>query len=222
MVDYAQVLAYIEGYWPRLVRRSPRQHGTRIGLPYPYMVPSDGTMFQEMYYWDSYFISLGLTGTPFEGLIVDMAENMAALYRKFGVIPNASRYYFLGRSQPPFFAAQVRLAFEVKQRRGDADACDFLRRLMRLAGQEHETVWLGTAQPHFRQVHLGLSRYFDVNPLRRPLARAPPCRPERHSLCAGAGLCLGGRDPGQQAAGRELAATRHRTRRHHPGADVGR
>ena len=162
-MDFTPVLTYIAEYWPRIIRSNPRQHGTLIGLPHPYLIPSDGAMFQEMYYWDSYFMSLGLVGTEHEQLIVDMTENMASLYRRFGIIPNANRYYFLSRSQPPFFTALIRLAHDVKRRQGAPDADAFLRRMMRLAEHEHETVWLGTAQPHHRQVYRGLSRYFDIN-----------------------------------------------------------
>mgnify|MGYP001236563940 CR=1 FL=1 len=164
-MDFTPVLTYIEHYWPRLIRHNARQQGTLIGLPRPYVVPSDGAMFQEMYYWDSYFMALGLVDTLHELLIVDMVENLAFLYRRFGVIPNASRYYFLSRSQPPFFTALTWLAYEVLRKRGDPEADRFLRRMTRLAEQEHESVWMGTQQPHYRQVFAGLSRYFDINVL---------------------------------------------------------
>ena len=162
-MEFAPVLTYIAEYWPRIVRYTPRQQGTLMGLPHPYVVPGDRAMFQEMYYWDSYFMALGLVGTPHEEIIVGMAENLGSLFRRFGVIPNASRYHMLSRSQPPFFTALIRLAYEVKRRRGDADAERFLRRMMRLAEREHEIVWLGVQQPHHRQVFAGLSRYFDTN-----------------------------------------------------------
>ena len=162
-MDYTAVLDYIAAYWPRLVRRQPRDQGTLIGLPQPYVVPSDGAMFNEMYYWDSYFTALGLVETEYEPLIAGMTENMAYLYRRFGVIPNASRYYFLSRSQPPFFTAMIRLAYAAKTRAGDPQADRWLARQMRLAEAEHATVWLGTQQPHARLVHAGLSRYFDIN-----------------------------------------------------------
>lgn len=162
-MDFAPVLTYIAEYWPRIIRHNPRGEGTRIGLPRPYLVPSDGAMFQEMYYWDSYFMALGLVDTAHEPLIVDMVENLAYMYRRFGVIPNASRYYFLSRSQPPFLTALIWLAYDVKRRQGATDADRFLGRMMRLAIREHEAVWMGTAQPHFRQIFAGLSRYFDVN-----------------------------------------------------------
>ncbi|MGH2442265.1 MAG: trehalase family glycosidase, partial [Chloroflexota bacterium] len=146
-----------------LIRHQPRPRGTLMGLPNPYVVPAEGHIFQEMYYWDSYFTALGLVGIRHAQLIVDMTVNMASLYRRFGVIPNASRYYFLSRSQPPFFTRMVWLAFQVKSDRGDADALSFLESMMRLAEREHLSVWLGTHQPHDRQVYRGLSRYFDIN-----------------------------------------------------------
>ena len=77
MPELAPALAYINNYWPHIIRHHPEDEKTRIGLPHPYAVPSDGSMFQEMYYWDSYFIALGLVGTPHEAVIIDMAENLA-------------------------------------------------------------------------------------------------------------------------------------------------
>jgi alpha,alpha-trehalase len=163
MADYGPVLSYIEEYWPRIVRSTPRRQGTLIGLPHPYLVPAGGAMFGEMYYWDTYFMALGLVGTAHEDMIPGLAENMGSLYRRFGVIPNGSRFYFLSRSQPPFFTSLIWLAHEVLSHREPDKAAPFLARLMRLAEREHETVWLGTAQPHHRQVYRGLSRYFDIN-----------------------------------------------------------
>jgi alpha,alpha-trehalase len=154
---------YAQGLWTRLLRYHPHAHGTLIGLPRPYVVPADGTMFQELYYWDSYFMSLGLVGTQHEQLILDMTEDLAYLFRRFGVIPNGSRYYFLSRSQPPFFTSLIWMAWEVLRRRGDDGADRYLASMMRLAEREHDTVWMGTAQPHHRQVFAGLSRYFDIN-----------------------------------------------------------
>lgn len=163
---YDAAFAYISDYWPQITRSNPSDRETLIGLPKPYLVPSaaGGTgMFQEMYYWDTFFMSLGLVGTALEQLIVDAAENFAHLLERFGVIPNGSRYYFLSRSQPPFFTQQVKLALKVKQTRGDADTHSFLTRMAALAEQEHDRVWMGTQQPHHRQVHRRLSRYFDTN-----------------------------------------------------------
>lgn len=160
-MGYERVLEHIERMWEPLTRFQPHDAGTLIGLPRPYVVPSDGAMFQEMYYWDSFFISLGLVGTPHAHLIADVAENFAYLIERFGVIPNGTRYYFLSRSQPPFFIEQIKLALAAAPE--STGAPGWLARMLDLAEREHETVWLGTAQPHHRLVHRGLSRYFDIN-----------------------------------------------------------
>lgn len=161
---YAAALTYIASYWPRIIRENTTDRGTLIGLPCPYLVPGDDSaMFQEMYYWDSYFMAIGVVGTPHAHLVVDMTENMAYLIERFGLIPNASRFYFLSRSQPPFFTQMIRLAHEVQRATGSADDSAWRARMYTLAAQEHEQVWLGTAQPHHRRVHRGLSRYFDIN-----------------------------------------------------------
>ena len=68
-VGYQPVLDYIAGFWDRLIRFHPHDTGTLIGLPRPYLVPATDParpLFQEMYYWDSFFTSLGLIGTSHE------------------------------------------------------------------------------------------------------------------------------------------------------------
>lgn len=167
-MSYQPILDYIDAYWERITRENKNEHGTLIGLPHPYLIPAvrgEGglSMFQEMYYWDSFFIALGLVGTAHEQRIIDMTENMAYLYERFGVIPNASRYYMLSRSQPPFLTQMIRLSYQVLSEKDPAAALEFLRRMTPIAVSEHETVWHGTAQPHHRLVHAGLSRYFDIN-----------------------------------------------------------
>ena len=117
--SYRPVLDYIEATWDSLIRSNPTERGTLIGLPFRYVVPSDGAMFQEMYYWDSFFTSLGLVNTAREDLVVEMADNFGYMLERFGLIPNGSRYYFLSRSQPPFFTRQMMLAWDVKVRRKD-------------------------------------------------------------------------------------------------------
>lgn len=163
---YEPVLQYITAFWDRLFRFHPHDEGTLIGLPRAYVVPSVDPvrpLFQEMYYWDSYFSALGLVGTLHEWLVFDLAENMAALVERFGFIPNGTRYYFTSRSQPPFFTKLYRLAHELKAARGDTDADEYLRHMTRLGVREHETCWLGEKHPHERRKYRGLSRYHDIN-----------------------------------------------------------
>ncbi len=163
---YGPALAYIDAFWDRLIRHQPEDRGTLIGVPRPFLVPSvDSTrpLFQEMYYWDTYFMTLGVYDSSREWLIIDAAENCAALIDRFGFIPNGTRYYFTSRSQPPFFTRLFRLAHYVKVRRHDPDSDDFLKRMTAAAVREHETCWLGEKHPHERVKYRGLSRYHDIN-----------------------------------------------------------
>ncbi len=98
---------HISRLWPQLTRRNRRPHGSLIALPYAYVVP--GGRFSEQYYWDSYFIMLGLAADHQWSLIHGIIKNCSYMLLKFGMIPTANRTYYLSRSQPPFFAAMVQL-----------------------------------------------------------------------------------------------------------------
>ena len=93
--------------WGELTKRNRKVRGSLIPLPNPYIVP--GGRFSEQFYWDSYFIMLGLAADNQWGMIRGMMKNYAHMLRKFGMIPTANRTYFLSRSQPPFFALMVKL-----------------------------------------------------------------------------------------------------------------
>jgi len=76
---YGPVLAYIDGFWDRLIRHQPEDRGTLIGLPRPFLVPSVDParpLFQEFYYWDTYFMLLGVYDTPREWLVIDAAISL--------------------------------------------------------------------------------------------------------------------------------------------------
>src|SRR5665213_3306895 len=55
---------YIKDYWQNLLRFHPEEDESLLGLPKPYFVPSyDKTAsfdYNELYYWDSYFMVQGL------------------------------------------------------------------------------------------------------------------------------------------------------------------
>lgn len=98
---------HITALWTVLERRNRRDRGSLIALPHKYVVP--GGRFSEQFYWDSYFIMLGLATDGQWSMIEGMMKNYAYMIRKFGFIPTANRTYFLSRSQPPFFSHMVRL-----------------------------------------------------------------------------------------------------------------
>ncbi|HYC27624.1 MAG TPA: trehalase family glycosidase, partial [Chitinophagaceae bacterium] len=83
-----------------------------LPLPYSYIVP--GGRFREVYYWDSYFTMLGLRESGQEEMIENMVKNFAYLINQYGFIPNGNRTYYLGRTQPPYFALMVELLAEKK------------------------------------------------------------------------------------------------------------
>jgi len=111
---------HITELWPVLTHPADKtqpdetsfSQGTLIPLPHPYIVP--GGRFQEIYYWDSYFTCLGLVEDHKISMVENMISNFAYLLNTIGHIPNGNRTYYLGRSQPPFFAAMVDLLAEVQ------------------------------------------------------------------------------------------------------------
>lgn len=98
---------YISGSWERTVRLNVEGDSTLIGLPYPYTVPSPEGMFQEMYYWDTYFTNEGLIADGMTDLAKGNTDNMLYLVEKYGFMPNGSRTWYLNRSQPPFLSLMV-------------------------------------------------------------------------------------------------------------------
>ncbi len=160
--DVEQARQYISGYWSKLERIHPKDDESLVGLPKPYLVPAyeEGHSFDfnEMYYWDSYFMSVGMHDERRKELNLGIVENLTYLFNRFGVIPNASRLYLMGRSQPPFlttFIWDMYDAYQLDEK--------WLTKHIKTAEAEYETVWMGTKKPHERQVYKGLSRYYDIN-----------------------------------------------------------
>ena len=95
--DIDKVTKHIENYWPKLIRHHPKDLKSLIGLPNPYVVPTDVGFFEEQYYWDSYPVVRALINhTKYSKLAIGMVDNLLHLIRRFGIVPNASRFYFLG------------------------------------------------------------------------------------------------------------------------------
>jgi alpha,alpha-trehalase len=105
---------HITALWDVLTRKPYPDSGqsSLIPLPYSFIVP--GGRFREIYYWDSYFTMLGLQVSKRVDLIENMVKNFAHLLNTVGHIPNGNRTYYIGRSQPPFFALMVKLLSEEK------------------------------------------------------------------------------------------------------------
>jgi len=106
------ILRHLNDLWDELKRTPAQGGGTLIPLPHQYIVP--GGRFREIYYWDSYFTMLGLQVSKRTDIIENMVDNFAYLINSFGFIPNGNRTYYLGRSQPPFFALMIHVLSEEK------------------------------------------------------------------------------------------------------------
>ncbi len=100
-------LEHIDELWTFLERRNRVTRGSLLALPHKYVVP--GGRFNEQFYWDTYFIMLGLGSSNRWKSIEGMMKNYTYQIRKYGYIPTANRSYLLSRSQPPFFSHMVEL-----------------------------------------------------------------------------------------------------------------
>lgn len=166
----ATMRQHIHDLWPVLERKNRRNRGSLVALPNAYVVP--GGRFSEQFYWDSYFIMLGLARDDKWPLIEGMMKNYCFMLRKYGFIPTANRTYFLSRSQPPFFARMVKL---LARKKGKRVLIEYLPYLMleyrfwmkgrkRLDRTEHEAYARVAQMPN----GILMNRYYDNKVTPRP------------------------------------------------------
>ena len=107
--QHIPIRRHIDALWTLLTRDEPivAPYSSLLPLPRPYVVP--GGRFRELYYWDSYFVMLGLAESGRRDLVQDMATNFADLIDTYGHAPNGTRSYYLSRSHPPFFFEMIGL-----------------------------------------------------------------------------------------------------------------
>ncbi|MBW0464184.1 hypothetical protein O181_003899 [Austropuccinia psidii MF-1] len=120
----------------------------------PFVVP--GSRFNELYNWDSYFISIGLLIDDYLELARGMVDHFVFEINKYGKILNGSRSYYLCRSQPPFltdFALQVYSKLDPSK---SSENKLWLAKVIKAAIKEYHTVWM--AAPRLDRTS-GLSRY---------------------------------------------------------------
>lgn len=156
--DIEDTLAHINDYWEVLKIKSTPNKSTLIGLPNPYIVPSTGNqefVFEEQYYWDSYFTALGLDD---ENLVCGMLDNLIFLFEQFGIIPNGNRYYLTSRSQPPILTSFIFHIYDKYKK-----PKQWLAKRIDVAKREYNNVWMSNKHPNDRNVHGVLSRYYDIN-----------------------------------------------------------
>lgn len=165
------VTEHIHVLWDVLERRNRLNRGSLMALPYAYIVP--GGRFNEQFYWDSYFIMLGLAADGRWKMIEGMMKNYAFMIRKFGHIPTANRTYFLSRSQPPFFSHMVRLLASHKGRtRTFAEYLPYMQQEYRFWMKGRSKLAKAEHKAYARVVQLPngmlLNRYYDNKMTPRP------------------------------------------------------
>lgn len=103
----ADLDAWIRAHWDDTLRQSPKDDGSLLALARPYTVPCADGMFQELYYWDTYYTCEGLIAHGRVALAKDNAECLLGMVDRFGFVPNGNRSYYVTRSQPPHLALMV-------------------------------------------------------------------------------------------------------------------
>lgn len=153
---------YIRSMWSKLAREPVTCAANSSALPLGHRHIVPGGRFREIYYWDSFFTLLGLVRDGETALATGIVDAMTELIENHGHVPNGSRTYYLGRSQPPLFHLMVGL---LDDRRPEVAA----RRLMAMK-REHSW-WMEGADdlaPGARENHVArladgslLNRYWD-------------------------------------------------------------
>ncbi len=100
--------SHISDLWKVLARPADTFNlSTLIALPKSYIL-SNGRA-KDVHYKEAYFIMLGLQAAGRMDVVENMVDNFAYLINTEGYVPKGNRTYYLGRSEPPFFACMVQL-----------------------------------------------------------------------------------------------------------------
>ncbi len=137
----------IKKEWELCIHSACTDRDTLIGLPHPYTVPCIGRRFQEMYYWDTYFINRGLILSERSQQAINNVENLFFLLDRYGFVPNGNRTYYLKNSQPPFLAKMVSDIASV------TSDTEWMKKALRYLIREH-TFWMEK-----RDTSCGLNQY---------------------------------------------------------------
>ncbi|MEW5896640.1 MAG: trehalase family glycosidase [Nanoarchaeota archaeon] len=153
--NYEQCLTYIENYWKEITFSLPKNKNIHIRLPNPFVSPNSNVFKNDQFYWDSYFIILGLIESGKVSLAKGMVDNLVYLYKRFGIIPSRNRFYNLGISQPPFLASMIMEVFNISK------DITWLSGVAKIAEDELKNYWMNGNKEGKHLVYKGLSRYCD-------------------------------------------------------------
>lgn len=153
--DYKACLSHIEKYWKKITCYYPEDKFVNFGLPNKFVSPNDGIYYNDQFYWDSYFIILGLVRCGRVDLAKGMVDNFISMQKRFNIIPLRNRYYNLGSSQAPFLTSMAREVYEC------TNDNRWFRAAMEAAEKELKSYWMNKSLTEIHIVYEGLSRYCD-------------------------------------------------------------
>ncbi|MEO5572377.1 MAG: trehalase family glycosidase [Bacteroidia bacterium] len=153
--DYKACLHYIEKHWKELTSYHPKDKYIQLGLPNKFISPNGVIYKDDQFYWDSYFIIIGLVKCGREQLAKGMIENFLYMQKKFNIIPMRNRYYNLGGSQIPFLTSMIKEVFAVTK------DMRWYKNAMKAAEHELQNYWMNKSRTEQHIVYKDLSRYCD-------------------------------------------------------------
>ncbi|XP_050538011.1 trehalase-like isoform X2 [Daktulosphaira vitifoliae] len=109
--NYKDFILNVNQIWKILGRKMPNDskvypdRHSSIYVPNGFFVA--GGRFNELYYWDTYWIIKGALLCGMKSTVKGIIENMLHLVKIYGYMPNGSRVYYLKRSQPPLLIQMV-------------------------------------------------------------------------------------------------------------------
>lgn len=152
---------YISDYFSKSLVYLPKDEKLLFGLPNPYIVP-DHRHFREFFYWDSFFIFVGLllyadTKEFCRGIL----ENFSYELKRFDRIPNSNAFFSLSRSQSPYFAMGL---WEYLKVYPEDLRKKWMAECVEMATKEYFYYWLSEDKRYsYHLTPIGLSRYWDIN-----------------------------------------------------------
>lgn len=153
--EYKECIKYIKKHWPHLTSPSFKNQKIHIGLPNPFIIPSKDIYKSDQFYWDTYFIVLGLVVSGEIKLAQGMVDNLLFLFKKFGIVPMRNRFFNLGVSQLPLLTSMISEIYNATNDRL------WLIKAIKIAEDEINTYWMDTKRAEVHLVYKGLSRYCD-------------------------------------------------------------
>ncbi|KAF6208666.1 hypothetical protein GE061_017124 [Apolygus lucorum] len=109
--EYKYFAKELNNLWLKLGRKmnakveTEKNKTTLLYVPNGFIIP--GGRFRELYYWDTYFILLGLFACDMFQTAKGIIENMIYLLKNHGSMFNGTRIYYQFRSQPPLLLKMV-------------------------------------------------------------------------------------------------------------------